>query len=350
MQPDEIDRTSRAASSSPRSAENPGNEVLPISFLRESDSPRIEGERADHIELLAAAETDLPPILVHRRTMRVIDGMHRLRAVELRGETEIEVQFFNGTEQDAFVEAVKANIEHGLPLTKADREAAATRIISSNPQYSDRRIAAIAGLAAGTVAAIRARTAAAEQAAVRIGIDGRVRPINPEVRRQIALDAIAQNPEASLRDIAKKAGISPGTVRNIRRRLPQNEEPIKVEDLSSAMQDSPARSHQEPRTQENGKRERKISPNGPRSRTLLLELLERDPSVRSTEAGRALLRSLRARAIGPGELARLADAAPAHSRYLVAEVVRGCATEWLTFAASLEQGFSRGQMDGLRGG
>ncbi|MFC7729983.1 hypothetical protein [Actinomadura keratinilytica] len=69
----------------------------------------------------------LPPILVHRRTMRVVDGMHRLRAARLQGRCEIGVRFVDGPDADVFVAAVRANIGHGLPLSLADREAAAAR-------------------------------------------------------------------------------------------------------------------------------------------------------------------------------------------------------------------------------
>jgi hypothetical protein len=35
----------------------------------------------------------LPPILVHRATNRIIDGMHRLEAAKLRGDETISVRF-----------------------------------------------------------------------------------------------------------------------------------------------------------------------------------------------------------------------------------------------------------------
>ena len=42
-----------------------------------------------HVETLIASETELPPIIVHRLTMRVIDGMHRLLAVQRLGRRKI---------------------------------------------------------------------------------------------------------------------------------------------------------------------------------------------------------------------------------------------------------------------
>jgi hypothetical protein len=123
-------------------------------------SPRISGESSEHVEMLAAAQSPLPPITVHRQTVRVIDGMHRLLAARLRGQQKIAVRFFDGTEADAFVLAVKSNIAHGLPLTLADRKRAAKRIIALYPQWSDRMIAAAAGIVAGTVVEIRRKIGA----------------------------------------------------------------------------------------------------------------------------------------------------------------------------------------------
>jgi hypothetical protein len=98
--------------------------MVPVGIPLPADSPRLGGENRDHIRLLADATAPLPPILVHRSTMRVIDGMHRLRAAMLRGATEIAVEFFDGTEAEAFARAVRENVAHGLPLSRSDREAA----------------------------------------------------------------------------------------------------------------------------------------------------------------------------------------------------------------------------------
>src|SRR5579859_6840630 len=132
-------------------------EAIPVLSLRPADSPRLNGEDRAHIVRLAESETSLPPILVDRRTMRVIDGMHRLMAASLQGRDTIEVIFFDGSEADVFLRAVEENVAHGLPLSLADRRAAAERIITSHPHMSDRAIGQTTGLAAKTVAAVRKR-------------------------------------------------------------------------------------------------------------------------------------------------------------------------------------------------
>src|ERR1039457_6828415 len=57
--------------------------TVPVIALLPGDSPRLEGEDKAHIARLAEAEGPLPPVLVERRSMRVIDGMHRLMAALL---------------------------------------------------------------------------------------------------------------------------------------------------------------------------------------------------------------------------------------------------------------------------
>src|SRR5207302_2774758 len=111
--------------------------VINIDALLPADSPRLEGEQPEQIHALAETDSQLPPILVHRPTMRVIDGMHRLRAVQLKGRKTIGVRFFDASEEEAFILAVQLNVEHGMPLTRADRKAAAQRIVMIRPQWSD---------------------------------------------------------------------------------------------------------------------------------------------------------------------------------------------------------------------
>lgn len=98
--------------------------TVPIGSLLPANSPRSQGEDDEHIQRLAENEADLPPILVQQGTMRVIDGMHRLRAAILNGRRSIDVEFFDGSDEEAFIRAVEQNVAHGLPLTLADRKAA----------------------------------------------------------------------------------------------------------------------------------------------------------------------------------------------------------------------------------
>src|SRR5579862_186687 len=80
-----------------------------IGDLAAGDSPRLDGINDAHVKRLAECGAELPPILVHRPTMRVIDGMHRLRAAASRGHDHVQVRYFDGDETAAFMLAVEGN-------------------------------------------------------------------------------------------------------------------------------------------------------------------------------------------------------------------------------------------------
>ncbi|MFE0105075.1 ParB/RepB/Spo0J family partition protein [Streptomyces sp. NPDC059009] len=304
--------------------------MVPTDSLLDSDSPRINGENTEHIQMLAKLETPLPPILVHRATMRVIDGMHRLRAVRLRGDESIEVEFFDGGEDDVFALSVRLNIAHGLPLSQADRTAAAKRILQAHPYWSDRRIASNAGLAASTVASIRRRsTGGNEQLNARVGRDGRVRPLQATEGRLRASQVIAANPGASLREIAEQAGIATATAKDVRDRIRQGQDPLpsrrQSAKASSAVPEMPAKVAERPAARTSAVALGMILPN-----------MRKDPSLR-TEAGRMLLQMLSIHSIGDeAKWLRLARSVPGHRADMLAQAARRCADHWLRFANELE--------------
>jgi ParB-like chromosome segregation protein Spo0J len=313
-----------------RSAEHKQDaHLVRLSALMPADSPRLRGENLTHIQMLAEHEGPLPPILVHRATMRVIDGMHRLGAARLRGQQTIEVRFFDGTEDEAFVLAVKTNISHGLPLSRADRDAAVERIMAAHPRWSDRAIAVSMGLSPTTVAAIRRRTTDDHYSAqVRIGRDGRARPINAADGRRRAGRVIAENPGASLREIAKAAGISPSTARDVRERMLRGDDPV-----PSRQQARSTRSAVWQGAEPRGHARQRLGLN----QAATLQNLKKDPSLRLAESGRTLLRWLYTHSLKPGEWRPLLGVTPPHCAYLIASLARDCAQEWLDFADQLDE-------------
>lgn len=303
--------------------------VVPIAALRPADSPRLHGVDPDHIRTLAEAEAELPPILVHRPTMRVVDGMHRLGAAELRGEETIAVQYVDGTEEDTFLLAVETNIAHGLPLTLNERRAAAGRIICSHPGMSDRSIAAVAGLAAKTVAAIRRGSAGVPHLSARIGRDGRLRPLNSAEGRRAAGRMFVEQPDASLRRIAREVGISVGTARDVRERIRRGEDPTRPRRRGQVGASvTPLASPAPPSSR---------VPAEPVDHDAILMDLRRDPSLRYTDAGRSLLRWLGQRATGSAEWRELMRDIPPHCAIVVARVARSSAMAWTDFANALDQ-------------
>jgi transposase len=275
--------------------------------------------------MLARVDQRLPPIIVHRSTMRVIDGRHRLRAALLRGADMIEAVLFDGTDQEAFVLAVRANIAHGLPLSAADRTRAAERIIAAHAHWSDRAIASITGLGARTVGTLRRRLETGPDGGAvraRTGRDGRVRPIDSAEGRLRASALIRERPTASLREIAREAHVSPSTVRDVRRRIERGEDPVPG---------APDRGHRSTHVDVGGEQ-----PVGHRL-TAILQGLQSDPSLRLTESGRTLLRWMHAHVIRSDERLTIADRVPPHCTYLIANIARACAGEWTQLADELEQ-------------
>ncbi|MEU8797496.1 ParB N-terminal domain-containing protein [Spirillospora sp. NPDC048819] len=312
---------------------------MAIELLRPADTPRLTGEDEDHIRKLAEAETDLPPILVHRRTMRVIDGTHRLGAAMLRNQTEIKVIFFDGSEDEAFVRAVKENVSHGLPLSLAERRSAAARIIRSRPESSDRAIGRWTGLSPKTVRTLRRRSNGEQpQSNVRIGADNRVRPLNGTDGRRRAADVIMAQPDASLREIARTAAISVGTAHDVRKRMHRGEDPVLTGGRAAKSKPrvaSPSGRARESRG-ETARRPGGAFGAGEPQHAVLLRKLKKDPSLRHSDVGRELLRWLHGRAVFTGDWSGLVSAIPSHCAGMVAELARACATTWNELALELE--------------
>lgn len=293
-------------------------EKVEIELLALAESPRLDGEVREHTLRLAESDAVFPPILVHRPTMRVLDGVHRLHAMALRGHAEVEVEYVDGSIEDAFVLAVQANVAHGLPLSVADRKAAATRILRTHPGWSDRSIAQVTGLSAKTIRGLRCSTVKDPQLHVRTGLDGRVRPLRSAPGRRKAAEILARRPNASLREVARAAGISPGTVRDVRNRLQRGDDPVP-----------------EPRQRRRRTHPADVLPGPDRvlDAARMLHGLTKDPSLRMTESGRELLRWLHRAHVELTEYGRVLDAVPEHCLHVVVELAVLYAATWERIAA-----------------
>jgi ParB/Sulfiredoxin domain len=309
-----------------------------VRALSVAGSPRMAGENAEHVEALSSANGELPPIIVHYPTMRVIDGAHRLRVAKSRGDEKIPARFFHGSEADAFVLAVKSNIAHGLPLSLVDRRAAAVRIVSSHPRWSNRMVASVTGLSAKTVAEVRRREAknsvdGDHDGDARVGQDGRVRPINGAQGRILASQLMMDNPGLSLRQAARAAGISPETARDVRNRLRLGEDPVPNQFKKKKAGDGSGINTGQERLS------RGAAHNGDRSVSVVkaVERLKADPALRFTETGRILLRLLNAHLIEAKEWQKIGEHVPLHCSSMVADLARECAGMWQELAGQLER-------------
>jgi ParB-like nuclease family protein len=281
--------------------------------LLPGESPRRHTHE-DHVRVLAEAG-ELPPVIVHRTTMRVVDGLHRLRAARLRSAAEIDVRWYDGPVRDAFPIAVQANLLTGLPLSADERHAATERIVRTHAMWSDRMIATIVGFAPGTVRAIRQRAGGTSSA--RIGRDGRVRPVSSAQGRRQAATMLTERPELTLRAIADATGLAASTVLDVRNRLRAGEDIV-------------------PRTQRRGEprptEEPVVDTLTPEERTAAISRLRADPSLRFTDAGRRLLVLL---ATSPER--DLAGRLPAHCRSIVLAIAKQNAGAWSALVRDLQR-------------
>jgi AraC-like DNA-binding protein len=199
---------------------------LPIASLLLGDGVRGGGLDEAHVVLLMETVEQWPPIVVWGEERLVIDGAHRVEAARRLGHSRVMAVRFVGSRDEAFVESVRRNVDHGLPLSVADRRRAVVRVLRRHPDWSDRRIAAVCGLSGRSVARLRrdeVGSSVGEATVVglerRVGRDGKTRPVQAgEVRERIR-EALEENPAGSLRTIAAVAGASPETVRTVRARL-----------------------------------------------------------------------------------------------------------------------------------
>jgi hypothetical protein len=260
--------------------------------------------------------------------MRVIDGMHRLGAARLRGDTEIEVRWYEGDEHDAFAMAVQTNVSHGLPLSLADRREAAARVIESHAHWSDRMIASIVNLAPTTVGTLRARSTVQKAPSnTRVGTDGRTRPISTAEGRRLAGELLRANPEAPLREVAKSTGLAPSTVLDVRKRILEGQDPVP--------QRRRGRQSADGRPGHRGSGRKAASVHNGDYRTAL-QNVKKDPSLRYSEIGRMLLSWLQTGPTDADTRFRLTEQLPSHCLELIAMLARRQATAWQEFACQLE--------------
>ena len=303
-------------------------QLVEVSALSLGDSPRTGGEDVDHTASLMECEAPLPPILVHRPTMRIVDGLHRVRAAQAKGQRMIEAFLLDGSAESAFAAATAANLGNGLPLSLPDRRRAAARILQSHAHWSDRSISRLAGLSAKTIRAIRSRHETAPAVGSRTGRDGRLRPINSATGRRAAAEYIAAHPQCSLRDAAKYAGISPNTVRDVRDRLKRGEDPVRCQTRTGPLTNRPA-------TARPTHRPPVVSQTSETSSTAvrpLLASLSRDPELRMSDSGRELLRWLHTHTVDDVDVVALMATMPNHRQAQLAEIAARCSVSWSVIA------------------
>jgi ParB-like chromosome segregation protein Spo0J len=315
-------------------------EEVAIDRLRFGLSPRQLLCDEQHAAALAEVLDDVPPIVVHGRTLRVIDGVHRVHAAKRAGRQTIRALIFEGDDAEAEIEAVRSNITHGKPLSLAERETAARRVLQLVPTWSDRRIAMVSGLSPKTVARLRERaTEDLVQSRARLGRDGRLRPVDPaEVRRRVA-DALRADPKASNRAIAKRAGASQATVRDVRDRLRQGIDEVPA----------PARRRRQRKAAAAAAAGASAEAPTPVPTPKPVPRPQPAPLVESPGGLGDFSAWFEAHQIEDSHWQRFVDAIPISRVYEVADTCRRLSASWRSFASALEDR-ARGHRRGNRAG
>jgi hypothetical protein len=134
------------------------------------------------------------------------------------------------------VTAERVRVAHDVPEVSPDganrreRRVAAGGLLRLHPEWSDRRIAELCGVSPKTVAQLRSELPGSdrEEPEMRVGRDGRARPVDAAARRAQVVAALEARPDASLRAIARSVGVSPETVRSVRQLLGRTAPPRPV--------------------------------------------------------------------------------------------------------------------------
>lgn len=299
---------------------NPGVDgcVVAISELRSGPSPRREISFRQ-VATLAELDGDWEPILVQRSTLVVVDGRHRLAAAKRLGHRTVRVRFFDGTDADARVEAIRLNVRHGVPLTLAERTAAAHDLLALHPMWSDRQLGSVCALSPRTIARLRADVAPARPHLVtaddaapdkRVGKDGRRYPVAASVQREEIRRLLEQDRSASLRSIASRVGASPETVRSVRKTMAAQADRPPVTALATVAEAPPA-------------------PAGGQA-------WSGDTACGSTDAGREFAQWFDEHRLDEAVIAAMADAVPLSRVYGVIDESRRRMAFWESFAKALQ--------------
>jgi len=296
---------------------------IAISDLSVGPSMRERGIDPGHVAALTEVVPSWPPIVVSRSGGCVIDGQHRVAAAQQLGLRTVRAIWFDGSSDDAYLEFVRRNTSHGLPLTLAERRQAARRIVRSRPDLSDRGIAEVCGLSARTIARLREEAGDGSGSMngscgpkTRVGRDGRVRPVDPGAARARIAEEVARRPNASLRAIASVVGASPETVRSVRN------------EMRAAMGE-----------RDNGSEasEPEVTVLGLLSRARKMSVDWRDDrAFTDHEDGQEFLEWFDSCFVEQGDLWRYVEAVPLSRVYEIADEARRRADFWTRFAVAVE--------------
>ena len=303
--------------------------IVPISQLRLGPSPR-DGIDIRHVAALAELDGGWQPLIVQRDSRVVVDGRHRLAAAKKLGHKVVRVSFFEGTDAEACAEAVRLNVLHGLPLSLSERSRAAKQLLSLFPTWSDRHLAEVCALSPRTIARIRSQCPPIPQIGVagavvsekRLGKDGRQYPIAGKAARSEIGRILQEEGPVSLRSVAARTGVSPETVRSVRRSLAAKSDELSPSESLAA----PVVNRDDPSRWE------VVTPH---------PVWTEDSACSSTPEGRSFAGWFDGHDVDDGLLSTMPEAVPLSRVYDVIDEARRRVVFWDTFAKTLQDRICR---------
>ncbi len=94
-------------------------------------------------------------------TLVLVDGWHRIEAMQQAGEDHVVAVIIDGTAEAAFKEALGANSRHGLPRSNGDKRKAVAAALERYASWDNRKIAKLVGVSHTMVNDARKRLEAA---------------------------------------------------------------------------------------------------------------------------------------------------------------------------------------------
>lgn len=132
---------------------------------------------------------------------------------------------FDGDDRAASVNGVEANTSQGLPLSLNDRGVAASRIVMYDPERSDRAIAESAGRSTTTIRSSHTFNR------YFLAVEREGRPGRDDADRSGRASGVysrrdSRSSHCAVKRNRQRSGVSPGTARDVRRRIREGQDPL----------------------------------------------------------------------------------------------------------------------------
>lgn len=176
---------------------------IPLAMLHRPEELRVRARTdkktvGDYAQLMKDG-VDLGPLSLFEvgDQLVIADGNHRFEAALAAERETIACTVYQGTLKDALQFALAANAKRGLRLTNADKRRCVEIAITKFDDWSDRRIADLAGVSYVFVGKVRKQLVTVTSSSGKVGKDGKRRKpkVKPEVNQNQNVEATPSDNE-----------------------------------------------------------------------------------------------------------------------------------------------------------